>query len=64
MVRKGNGGWKKVVEAFGEDILKDDGEIDRGQLGQIVFSDPAKRQLLNRYKWIPTHFLTKVIVFT
>lgn len=50
MVRKGSGGWKKVVAEFGEDILRDDGEIDRAQLGQLVFSDPSKRQLLNGYK--------------
>lgn len=50
VVRKGSGGWKKVVAEFGEDILWDDGEIDRAQLGQLVFSDPSKRQLLNRYK--------------
>ncbi len=30
-----------VVEAFGPDILGPDGEIDRGRLGAIVFSDPA-----------------------
>lgn len=50
VVRKGGGGWIKVVAEFGEDILRDDGEIDRAQLGQLVFSDPSKRQLLNRYK--------------
>ncbi len=49
MLKKGTGGWKKVVAAFGEDILQGDGEVDRPRLGQIVFSDPAKRQLLNRY---------------
>ncbi|KAJ8644315.1 hypothetical protein MRB53_006063 [Persea americana] len=32
VVRKGSGGSKKVVAAFGEDILQDDGEIDRAQL--------------------------------
>ncbi|XP_072996099.1 dephospho-CoA kinase [Typha latifolia] len=48
VVRKGSGGWKKVVKAFGDDILLENGEIDRAHLGQIVFSDPEKRQLLNR----------------
>jgi dephospho-CoA kinase len=48
-VWKGTGGWKKIVKAFGNDILLENGEIDRPRLGQIVFSDPAKRQLLNRY---------------
>ena len=49
VVRKGTGGWKKIVKAFGNDILLESGEIDRARLGQIVFSDPSKRQLLNRY---------------
>ncbi|XP_019233421.1 PREDICTED: dephospho-CoA kinase isoform X2 [Nicotiana attenuata] len=48
VLKKGTGGWKKVVSAFGEDILLDNGEVDRAKLGQIVFSDPGKRQLLNR----------------
>ncbi|XP_020099956.1 dephospho-CoA kinase [Ananas comosus] len=48
VVKKGSGGWKKVVKAFGNDILLENGEIDRARLGQIVFSDPEKRQLLNR----------------
>lgn len=50
VLKKGTGGWKRVVAAFGEDILQGNGEVDRTRLGQIVFSDPAKRQLLNRYK--------------
>ncbi|KAL8121835.1 hypothetical protein AgCh_018532 [Apium graveolens] len=38
----------KVVEAFGEDILQANGEVDRSKPGQIVFSDHEKRQVLNR----------------
>ncbi|XP_043715413.1 dephospho-CoA kinase-like [Telopea speciosissima] len=48
VLKKGTGGWKRVVAAFGEDILQENGEVDRAHLGQIVFSDPDKRQLLNR----------------
>ncbi|KAJ8551234.1 hypothetical protein K7X08_000604 [Anisodus acutangulus] len=48
VLKKGSGGWKKVVAAFGEDILLENGEVDRAKLGQIVFSDLGKRQLLNR----------------
>ncbi|KAL6198158.1 hypothetical protein ACLB2K_027950 [Fragaria x ananassa] len=48
VLKKGTGGWKKVVSAFGQDILQPDGEVDRPKLGQIVFSNPEKRQLLNR----------------
>ncbi|XP_047055797.1 dephospho-CoA kinase [Lolium rigidum] len=48
VVQKGTGGWKKIVKAFGNDILLENGEIDRARLGQIVFADPVKRKLLNR----------------
>ncbi|KAK7299774.1 hypothetical protein RJT34_10600 [Clitoria ternatea] len=47
-LRKGSGGWKKVVGAFGNEILLENGEVNRPRLGQIVFSDPDKRQFLNR----------------
>lgn len=49
VVKKGTTGWRKVAAAFGDEILLENGEINRARLGQIVFSDPAKRQLLNRY---------------
>ncbi|KAJ4750004.1 hypothetical protein LUZ62_033432 [Rhynchospora pubera] len=48
VVRKGTGGWKKIKKEFGDAILLESGELDRARLGQIVFSDPEKRQLLNR----------------
>ncbi|KAM5563987.1 dephospho-CoA kinase [Rosa sericea] len=48
VLKKGTGGWKKVVSAFGQGILQPDGEVDRPKLGQIVFSNPEKRLLLNR----------------
>jgi dephospho-CoA kinase len=51
VVQKGTGGWKKIVKAFGNDILLENGEINRPLLGQIVFSDPGKRKLLNRYNF-------------
>ncbi|CAI8615086.1 unnamed protein product [Vicia faba] len=47
-LKKGSGGWKKVIAAFGEEILLDNGEVNRPKLGQIVFADPDKRQFLNR----------------
>ncbi|XP_004308544.1 PREDICTED: dephospho-CoA kinase-like isoform X2 [Fragaria vesca subsp. vesca] len=48
ILKKGTGGWKKVVSEFGRGILLPGGEVDRPKLGQIVFSNPEKRQLLNR----------------
>lgn len=39
-------GYDQVVAHFGKYILKENGEIDRGKLGQIVFSDPAALKVL------------------
>ncbi|KAF3645010.1 Dephospho-CoA kinase [Capsicum annuum] len=47
VLKKGTDGWKKVVDTFSEDIILDNGEVDRAMLGQIVFDYPGKRQLLN-----------------
>lgn len=40
--------WREVVEAFGERILLDTGEIDRQKLGAIVFADPEQLTKLNQ----------------
>jgi len=40
--------WKKIVQHFGVEILKDSQEINRKKLAQIVFSDQEKLKLLNR----------------
>jgi dephospho-CoA kinase len=33
--------WCEIVEAFGQQITQPNGEIDRRELGRIVFADPA-----------------------
>jgi len=38
---------QKVIRTFGVEIRRPDGTIDRRRLGEIVFSSPEKRQLLN-----------------
>lgn len=40
--------WRKVVAAFGEGILGQNDEIDRGKLAQIVFQDSKALKKLNR----------------
>ena len=39
--RKGRPVHAAIAAAFGPDILRADGEIDRAQLGKLVFSDPG-----------------------
>ncbi|KAL0771502.1 hypothetical protein Bca101_036653 [Brassica carinata] len=48
VLKKGSCGWKRVVAAFGEEILLPSREVDRPKLGQMVFSSHSKRQLLYR----------------
>jgi len=47
VVEPGEKAYSLVVEHFGEDILLENGEIDRKKLGQIVFHNEDKRNLLN-----------------
>ena len=39
--------WHDIVAAFGRGVLSESGEIDRGKLGGIVFSDPDAMKRLN-----------------
>jgi dephospho-CoA kinase len=40
--------WQEVVAAFGRQILKPSGEIDRNQLGEMVFDNPKLLSRLNQ----------------
>lgn len=48
LMAAGTGTHQRIVEAFGEQVLADDGEISRGVLGRIVFENPDQLSLLNR----------------
>ena len=37
-----------IRETFGEDVLNEEGEVDRQALGRVVFGDEGARQRLNR----------------
>jgi dephospho-CoA kinase len=47
VVEPGTEGLARLVEAFGEEILADDGSLNRPALAAIAFSDDEKRQTLN-----------------
>jgi dephospho-CoA kinase len=47
VVLPGTQTWKQIVEHFGEDVLDEEGFIDRPKLGRMVFGDPDRRTLLN-----------------
>ena len=40
--------WREIIRHFGEEILHEDRTIDRRKLGETVFADREKRELLNR----------------
>jgi dephospho-CoA kinase len=44
---RGTMGWHRLVAMFGESLLRDDGEIDRRTLGQLVFGNPQALAWLN-----------------
>lgn len=46
--RPGETGYCRIVSCFGENVLNEDGTINRGILGQIVFADEKELQKLNQ----------------
>jgi len=48
LLASGTKTYLKIVDAFGEQILNAEREIDRKKLGQIIFFDAEKRALLNQ----------------
>ncbi len=44
--KKGGDAFEEIVEAFGNQIIGDDGELDRRKLRSIVFNDKNNKQIL------------------
>lgn len=49
--RPGSQALKEIAEEFGSSLIQDDGQIDRQQLGGIVFTDPAAMSKLEQIVW-------------
>lgn len=47
VVEPGQSAYNEVVDAFGNDILNEDGAINRAKLGTIIFNNEEKRMKLN-----------------
>jgi dephospho-CoA kinase len=47
LMEPGQAAYNDVLREFGPDVLIPDGSLDRKKLGEIVFSDAAKRERLN-----------------
>ncbi len=48
VVKKGLEAYERIVAHFGKQILLPDGEIDRPQLGNIIFNHPDQKEKLNQ----------------
>ena len=46
--KPGTEAWRDVVAAFGQGVVKPDGEIDRSKLGSMVFEDAESLVRLNQ----------------
>ncbi|HET6946185.1 MAG TPA: dephospho-CoA kinase [bacterium] len=47
VVAPGTEAYRKIIDAFGRQIVLPDGSLDRRGLGALVFKDPAARRRLN-----------------
>jgi dephospho-CoA kinase len=48
VVEPGRDAHREIIGAFGPEVLREDGTIDRERLGKIVFADKALREKLER----------------
>jgi dephospho-CoA kinase len=47
VVEKGSKTLESIIESFGEEVIADDGSLQREKLGEIIFTNPSKRKELN-----------------
>jgi dephospho-CoA kinase len=47
VVRAGTEGLRQIISYFGDEVLQENGELNRAKLGSIVFANREKREKLN-----------------
>ena len=47
VVEPGSPGLQAIAENFGPEVIREDGTLDREQLGSVIFADEQRRALLN-----------------
>lgn len=47
VVEPGTETLAKIAEAFGDEVITENGEMDRAKVGSIIFHDESKRKVLN-----------------
>ena len=62
LAKKGTEYLNDIVKEFGEQILLEDGELNRPKLADIIYSDEEKREILNTYtfKYIQKEIQMKI----
>ncbi|MBE6846352.1 MAG: dephospho-CoA kinase [Ruminococcus sp.] len=62
VVEKGKPCLEEICEFFGEEILCEDGTLNRALLGKVVFSDKSRLELLNSiiYPYITAEILSTI----
>ncbi|XP_069763334.1 bifunctional coenzyme A synthase isoform X2 [Narcine bancroftii] len=60
--RPGGAAHQKIVQQFGQEILQENGTINRTALGKIVFADEAKLKCLSSIVWPETAILMKQMI--
>lgn len=48
VVKPGTPAFQEIVQAFGREVVDEQGALDRKRLAAMVFQDAAKREMLNR----------------
>ena len=47
VVEPGSDTLEQIEQAFGPEVIREDGTMDRAKVGDIIFNDPARRKVLN-----------------
>ncbi len=47
VVEPGRPAFDEIAAFFGREVIAEDGKLDRGKLGEIIFADASKREKLN-----------------
>lgn len=58
-VQKGSEALTKITQTFGQDLILENGELDRSKMGKLVFTDVVKREQLENiiHPWIKNEVL-------
>ena len=61
-VDKGSPILKKISDRYGQDILNQNGELNRSQLGEIIFNQPTEKQWLEQqiHPFVKNYFIEQI----